>query len=380
MSIRTLRVLAGLCLFASVVAAQSPFSQPVIRVSQPNPTQDKPQSKLWFAQGSWWAWLPDRGGSGIWRRTAAGWQRDSELDGILRGLPGQADVWADGDTVRAVLVESRRLAVLGLRFEAKSGRYRPIGDAAVFDAGPGLETATITRDGQGHWWIAYAQGRQMWVRASQDRACKVWTQPIPVSQEPSSDDDICVITAVKGGVAVLWSNQSTETVYFRRHDDRAKPEDWADPEVVDRGNRTADDHLNTAVARDGTLYLATKNSVDRIGHTQLVLHIRDRRGGWKSHPYAPRTGLAEPSRPIVLLGGDPARYFLFHTMYDRRQGQPPQSWIARQRGLEKEAQPLISAGTRINNVTGCKERLPEGAPWIVLASDHEGNVYEARLD
>ncbi|MBL8293197.1 MAG: hypothetical protein JNN08_15225 [Bryobacterales bacterium] len=375
-----MRAWAVLCLFAAVAAAQPPANRPVIRVSQPNPTQDKPQSKLWFAQGSWWAWLPDRGGSGIWRRTAAGWQRDSELDGVLRGLPGQADVWADGETVRAVLVESRRLAVVGLRFEARLGRYRPTGDAAVHDVGPGLETATIARDGRGRWWIAYAEGRQMWVRVSQDRAGKVWTPPIAVSQEPASEDDICAITAMPGGVAVLWSNQATETVYFRRHDDRAKAEVWADPEVVDRGNRTADDHLNTAVGRDGTLYLASKNSVDRIGHTQLVLHIRDPRGRWKSHPYAPRTALAEPSRPIVLLGGDEERYFLLHTMYDRREGQPSQSWIARQTALDREAQALISAGTRINNVTGCKAGLPAGAPWIVLASDHEGNVYEARLD
>lgn len=375
---RALGIARLLCLLAgSAVAAAG---QPVIRVAQPNPTQDKPQSKLWFARGSWWAWLPDRGGSGIWRRTAAGWQRDTELDGTLRGLPGQADVWANGDTVRAVLVESRRLAVLGLGFDARLGRYRPTGNAVIFDAGPGLETATIARDGQGRWWIAYAQGRQMWVRASQDREGKVWTQPIQVSQEPASDDDICAISALPGGVAVLWSNQSTETVYFRRHDDRAKPEVWADPEVVDRGNRTADDHLNTAVARDGTLYLATKNSVDQIGHTQLVLHVRNPQGRWKSHPYAPRTSLAEPSRPIVLLGGDQERYFLLHTMYDRRPGQPPQSWIARQPALDKDAQPLISAGARINNVTGCKATLPAEAPWIVLASDPEGNVYEARID
>lgn len=382
MNIRTLGIVGTLCLLA---ADAPPVSRPVIRLSWADPTQDKPQSKLWFAQGSWWAWLPDRGGSGLWRRTGTGWQRDTALDETLRGLPGQADVWADGGMVRAVLVEARRLAVLGLAFDSSQGRYRPTGNAVVFDmpqdvAGPGLETATIARDGRGRWWIAYAWRRQMWVRASQDRAGQVWTQPIAVSREPASDDDICTIAALPGGVAVIWSNQSTETVYFRLHSDGAKPEVWAEPEVADRGNRTADDHLNTAVARDGTLYLATKNSVDRIGHTQLVLHIRNPRGQWASHPYAPRTSQAEPSRPIVLLGGDPERYLLLHTMYDRRPGQPPQSWIAWQPSVEKEARPLISAGARVNNVTGCKARLPAGVPWIVLASDHEGNVYEARID
>lgn len=370
----------------SVLAAagQQAAHQPVLSVGMGDATRDKPQSKLWYAQGSWWAWLPAQGGSDVWRRTDSGWRRETGLAEALRGLPGQADVWADGDTVRAVLVEPKRLAVLGLVFHGGLGRYRPAGRAIVFDmpesGGPGLETATITRDGPGRWWIAYAWRRQMWVRASADSAGKVWTQPIAISREPASDDDICTITTLPGSVGVTWSNQATETVYFRRHRDGARSDDWSAPEIVASGNRTADDHLNTAVARDGTLYLATKNSVDRIGHTQLILHVRDPHGRWKSHPYAPRTSLAEPSRPIVMLGGEPERYLLFHTMYGRQKGEPPQSWIVRQPALEGDARPLIAAATRINNVTGCKARLPAGVPWIVLASDHEGNVYEARID
>jgi len=57
---------------------------------------------------------------------------------VLRGLPGQADVWADEKTACAVLVEERRLAVACLEW-----------------AGTGqLETATITRDAKGEWWMA----------------------------------------------------------------------------------------------------------------------------------------------------------------------------------------------------------------------------------
>jgi hypothetical protein len=220
----------------------------------------------------------------------------------------------------------------------------------------------------------------MWVRASHDRDGAMWTQPIRVSQEPASDDDICAIAALPGGVGVIWSNQSNETVYFRWHSDDANPETWAQTEVVDRGNRTADDHFNTALGRDGTLYVAAKNSFDRIGHPQLVLHIRNLEGKWQHHPYAPRTERAEPSRPIVLLGGEPERYILLHTFYGLEQGRPAESWIGWQSTLRDVARPLIAAGTRINNVTGCKARLPSGYPWIVLASDHQGNVYEARID
>ena len=30
-------------------------------------------------------------------------------------------------------------------------------------------------------------------------------------------------------------------------------------------------------------------------------------------------------------------------------------------------------------MTGCKQVLPANAPWIVLASDAEGNIYESEI-
>jgi hypothetical protein len=93
-----------------------PNSRPAFQVSVAHPTKDKPQSKLWFAHGSWWAWLPTRDGSSVWRRTEKGWLRQSSLDRALFGLPGQADVWAGQDAVRAVLVGEKRLVVAGLKW------------------------------------------------------------------------------------------------------------------------------------------------------------------------------------------------------------------------------------------------------------------------
>src|SRR5262249_9782592 len=67
-------------------AATPAAVEPTFRVSAKNPTADKPQSKLWFAHGSWWAWLPDQQGSGVWRRREDGWQRQASLDAALAGL------------------------------------------------------------------------------------------------------------------------------------------------------------------------------------------------------------------------------------------------------------------------------------------------------
>jgi len=48
--------------------------------------------------------------------------------------------------------------------------------------------------------------------------------------------------------------------------------------------------------------------------------------------------------------------------------------------VDGEAGALIAAdGVSVNNVTGSKAALPTGVPWIVLASDEKGRVYEGEI-
>jgi hypothetical protein len=146
---------------------------------------------------------------------------------------------------------------------------------------------------------------------------------------------------------------------------------------VDRGDRTADDHLNAAVARDGTLYVATKNSVDRVGCPQLVLRVRSPQGRWRNYPYALRTAEWQPSRPIVCWGAI-RRASCSSTPLSHGPARAAQSVIGWQVSdptrldLSAAARTLIDAGTHVNNVTGSKARLPLGQPWIVLAPTRKG--------
>lgn len=365
--------------------------RPVFTVGVPSPTKDKPQSKLWFAHGAWWAWLPVAQGSSVWKRTAEGWERQGHLDAALQGLPGQADVWADADSATAVLVAPDALAVVSLQWRQAAQRYELATPPAMLRTPPlpadegGIETATIARDGRGRWWVAYNWQRGMFVRHSTDSTIAAWSAPIAVSTAKAADDDLCLIVALPGSIAVVWSDQAADAVYFRQHDDAASPETWKPIEAAASGGKTADDHLNAAVAEDGTLYLATKNSVDALGQRQLVLRIREPNGRWTHLPYAPRSAAGEPSRPIVLLAEGSERLFLVHSMYGIDGAQPRRDGIAwqaadrRRIDLSATATPLLRAATRLNNVTGTKARLPAGHPWIVLASDEQGNVFEAQL-
>lgn len=373
---KTRSSLAGILLWA--VLAPCAHGERVFETGVPFATKDKPQSKLWYAHGSWWAWLPVSDGGSVWRRTDSGWRRQTNLDAALRGLPGQADVWADSDGVRAVLVGPDELAVAALKWQ--SGRYVPDGPPVRWKHdGPATETATIARGHDGIWWVGYDLGKKMLLRRSIQRDGLAWRAPVVMNERDTADDDICAVAALPGGVGLIWSDQAHDGVYFRRPGEAI--------EVVAEGGLTADDHINAAVGEDGTLYVAMKNSVDTVGQPQLVLRVRSRGGKWSSIQYAPKTATELPSRPIAVAGGRPERLFLLHTVYEPGPAAERRDWIAAIVSLTNNlridgpaSQVERSERTRLNDVTGPKHRWPEKAPWIVLSSDAAGGIYETRLD
>lgn len=374
--------LAGCALLAGLVG-QAASSPPVLQVDYPFPTADKPQSKIWYADGSWWALLPRQAGPSLWQRTATGWKEQTEVHAALLGIPARADVWTDADGATAVSVADRLMKVFRLHPAASPGRTRvEILATLPAPASDSIETATIARDATGHWWVAATVQAKVYAWHSADALA--WDQP-EVLGRGLDPDDICTVTPIPGGVAVIWSNQKKDEVMMRRHRDARAPVDWDAAEAIARGHKTADDHLHTALAADGTLWVATKNSVDEAGQPQFVLRVRSPEGHWRNFPYARLLKDEEVSRPIVAL--DPTgRYLLAgHSVSDA----PFHSRIVFGRvdiahpaivpGLRAVIEPDPVLRTRVNDPTGPKRPFPADAAWLVLASDAEGRVYEADL-
>lgn len=218
----------------------------------------------------------------------------------------------------------------------------------------------------------------MFLRASHDPAGLAWAAPAAVNPHEAADDDLCAVATLPGGIGVLWSDQAHDAVYFRRP--------GGPIETVAEGGKTADDHINTATGRDGTLYAAMKNSVDLPGEPQLVLRLRTPDGRWSSHPYAPLTAEGGPSRPIVLLTPPPERLLLLHSVYAPRTPGAAHNYIAGLAATPSQLSPatphqslLRLPAAALNDVTGSKAPLPPGAPWIALASTQDGSVYEIPL-
>jgi hypothetical protein len=185
-------------------------------------------------------------------------------------------------------------------------------------------------------------------------------------------------------VGVFWSDHIADGFLFRRHLNTNESDQWEDIEVVAKGPDIADDHLNAAVADDGTLYVATKTGIDGIGQLQLALHIRRPDGNWESHSYGQRTQTVERSRPMVFLSDDSRQLQLCHSVYTDQPGKSKSSHIAwistdvESLDLQQPEIELIAAALPINSPTGAKSPLATGVVPLVLASDGEGNVYEGR--
>ncbi len=374
----------------------TPTANPVFQVDYPSPTADKPQSKLWYMDGCWWALLPRTSGPSLWQRTDDGWKEQVEIAGTLRGQPGRADVWPGARSVTAAAVaeldkSNPSIGVFRLlRGESIADTpWKPSTLGTLLPPVPEdrIETATIAQDGVGTFWVAAVAGVKVCVW--QSTGGMHWSAPT-VLAEGLALDDICVVTPLPDGdVGVIWSDQVREGFFMRVHAAGAPAEVWREEEVIQLGDKAADDHLNTCLTADGTLWLASKNEIDAAGKPQFALHARNRDGAWRNWPYGVRTESTRPSRPIVVANTDGSVVLTGYGDNDRALPAPYGAKIVFAR-VNPDLPEMVEAprtviapdpvyNSVIQNVTGPRNPFPADAPWIVLASDQEGRVYEADL-
>jgi hypothetical protein len=387
---KIIRFCLTLGMLPSLVFAQQNVNptnkKPVFRVDSPYPTADKPQSKLWFMDGCWWALLPRASGPSLWQRTENGWKEHPEINKVLTGVPGRADVWANDKEIMAVGVGTNSLTVF--RLEKQGNKWTGAVLAGLTPVTKDeIETATIVQDRSGHWWVAADAGDKICVWGSADG--RQWTKAYDLAGGINKDD-ISTLAVLPEGIGVIWSDQNADAVKMRTHKDGRPAESWSEIIVIDQGNKTADDHLHAALSPDGTLWLATKNSVDKIGKPQLILRVRSPKGEWRNFPYAILDAVKLPSRPVVIATGDPAVVLSGYTIYNHKNpnlGEIVFGQIDTTRtDILKNTKSVIVPDTtgwgstiRINDITGPKKPFPRNAPWIILASDEDGQIYEADL-
>jgi len=284
-------------------------------------TASKPESKLWFVDGTWWATLYEQG---------AGAHRIHRLDPVTQrwvdtGVPvderpqSRQDVLWDG---RKLYMASR---FAGSPAQNRLLRYSYDSTAKTFVLNPGFpvkisgggtESVTLAKDSTGTLWIAYTLGNRILVNRSVGSDLQ-WGTPfvVPVARGTTvAPDDVGGVIALPGAIGVFWTNQATGADYFAVHRDGAPATDpaaWKEETAI-TGQKAADDHFNMKLASDGRLFVAMKTSRSTPADTLIGLLVRSPAGIWSPlYPVAPFSTLA--TRPLCVLDELHRRVYVFYS-------------------------------------------------------------------
>ncbi|TMA99974.1 MAG: DNRLRE domain-containing protein [Deltaproteobacteria bacterium] len=363
---------------------------PAVETAVNKATAQKPESKLWFHDGTWWAALFAPG---------AGEYRIHRLDPAT-------DTWIDTGTFvderpmsrQDVLSDGAGLYMVS-RFDGAPPEsrllrytYSPASRSHVLDPGfpvripgGGTESMTLARDSGGTLWIAYTLNDQVFV-ASTLGSDLDWSAPfvVPVGEGTTVDpDDIAGVQRLPGGIGVFWSNQLTDKFYFAVHRDGAPAADPAawQLEIAAAGGNVADDHFNLKLASDGRLFAAVKTSRSNPSSTLIGLLVRSPGGVWS--PLHKVTDVDfHPTRPLCMLDEAARRVYVFYSL-DQSAIYYKTSDVDSLAFPDGSGTPFIvsTLATDINNPTSTKQNVDAGTGLVVLASSSERMTYwHRRLD
>jgi hypothetical protein len=246
-------------------------------------TGEKPQSKVWKHDGSWFGVFSTSSGTAVFKLVGTTWNSVLQLSS---SSSTHADVRPDGNLAHALLYNGSTSQLASIEYV--NGQYqlwsaRPT--LTTVSLGSGTETAAIDIDGAGRMWVAYESGNSIQVRYS-DGPYGSWSLPITLATGVDGDDIADITAFPDGSVGVLWSNQETERFGFRKHAAGANPSTWSTAEVPasqsaqSGGAGMADDHINLAVSSNGTLYAAIKTGYDTSSRPCIGLLVRRPNGTW----------------------------------------------------------------------------------------------------
>ena len=260
------------------------------------PSGSKPESKLWFNDGFWWATLYDTGTGDvyIWKLNQATetWSRtNTRLD--------------DRSSTRDdVLWDGTKLYVASHNFSENDGNgtsrlyrlsYDSSTDTYTVDSGfpqtinsVRSETLVIAKDSTGKLWATWEQGGSIYVNRTTS-GDSTWGTPfvLPGAAAVNGDDISSIIAYGGNKIGIFWSNQNAtpDADFFAVHTDgTADTTGWA-IETAYTGTNLADDHMNLKTDAAGKVYAVVKTSLDNAGTSPLIVLLdRATDGTWSNHP------------------------------------------------------------------------------------------------
>ena len=218
-------IASTLALAAPARAADVGAAGPTFGAGASAPTGQKPQSKLWFNDGSWWGILyndqPATPRYEIYRDVNGTWTpTDISVD-------TRRNVWVDAlwDGTNLNLVSAGdATSTLGVRYSRFT--YNAGTKTYTRDVGPvalttyGVEAAVLDRDGTGRLWATWTHDsdpanaltvvdNQVEVAHSTAPDGSTWSAPVQLPGSPLiTGDDISAIVRYAGHIGVMYSDQN----------------------------------------------------------------------------------------------------------------------------------------------------------------------------
>jgi hypothetical protein len=360
-------------------------------------TGEKPQSKAWFHNGFWWCLLP---GTKDGETAVRFYQlRDEEWHAVGEAVDArenaQVDAWAEGDDLFVLVFHPGETRFISFHFEQQAGCYfLAKGFPIALSPLPvgGVETMGLRRDGTGRFWAVFEGEKE---DAARGEIWAIWSDDglrwdlagTRLGSHVDSDDIATLCRFVirgTGYVGAIWSQQSANKsthrdsagvnrLVMRSHKDGDSPQNWSPVELIASGQALADDHLNTAIAADGRIYLVTKTSLDDLKPKDmnaplLMLYARTVDGKWAGYPVSESDEAG--TRPIVTLDKDRGILHVFYTRpthKDKSEGVIFHRWSDRTDIRFSEPDIAIAeTGTTLNDATSTHQGVSVESGLLVM--------------
>jgi hypothetical protein len=404
---------------ASAAVGDVGFPGPSVRGTGGAATGEKPESKLWWNDGRWWAPMYDSASGTYhirWLNRSASPETWVDTGVVVDNRPtSRADTLWDGThlyVASAVFASSSTAVATGKPTRLYRYSYDALTHSYTKDVGypvninnTSSETITLDKDSNQRLWATWTQGRSVYVNSTTTPGNDGWwgsPTALPVANATGLDpDDISTLVAFgtptsQGGsggqIGVMWTNQVASTTYLAIHNDTDPAGTWQAPESVTLpGPKQSDDHLNIKDLQTddrGRIFAVTKTGLDDLaGSTssapQIVVLGRSAQGGWSRGTFG--TTADCHTRPVLVLDAANKLVHVYATAPDS--GCPfsgaagtifeKTSSIDNLSFASGRGTPIMrsSASSNLNNVTATKQTVDSTTGIVLLASDDVAKQY-----
>jgi hypothetical protein len=365
------------------------------------PTGSKPESKLWWNDGSWWASMWAGSGNGFhifgFNRATQSWTDTGVQLDDRTGT--RADALWDGTQL---YVASHVFSTCGCStssFGSPSRLYRYSYDGSTkrYTLDPGFpvqinntktETLVIDKDSTGTLWATWAQDSKVMVSHTVNVDDHVWSTPVVVPTTGAanlSSDDISSLVAFAGNkIGIMWSNQNDSAMYFAYHVDGTSDSSWTVSAAIS-SPKQADDHINLkSLQSDGSgrVFAVTKTSRNDLSPANpddplVWLFVFSTSTGWSSSPvWRVSNGV---TRPILLIDESNQMLHVFATSSESGgtilEKTSPMNTPSFAAGTAGTVFMKDGGSNSLNNATSSKQNLTRTTGLLILTSNDSTGYY-----